>query len=276
MHARGLAVLFAVCLVGCTAQVEDEGCEDMSGRQPLDDQNRIEHWGVTHTYGAPWRENQERPVIFKPPFKALVADARGHKSRVYCVPQVQSMLLTAAIDPGVGNYAFRWALNIGGGGGSARVLFDMLNTQQIAIAAENLKLSMLIEKGNPLTQFSDPGNVNVSLSASFADGNVAGSTATYSQVFTVLAHSDSPFIPIPQMATQFRITGADGDTKSPFVAGVAMVFGVSAGTNEIYLGNKLTQYNDQFMPLNGNARQLQITNTTANDVDVGVVWGLDL
>jgi hypothetical protein len=233
--------------------------------------NRPEHWGATKTYTAPWADGQERPILNKPPYKAMVR-GEGH----YCVPQVQSLLLVSSfiLTPTVAdNFAFRWVLKVGAGGTQARILLDAVNTQQISVAGENLVIGMLAEKYNPNAAFETPigswtGSVTI------ADGNVSSGQATYTQAFRVPA-LNTVIAQIPAMATSFRLQGRTISVATPFVAG----FHIEADSpivNVTWEGNGFSQYGDAFVPIPGRAQTLSLINTTANDIFPILQWGLDL
>jgi hypothetical protein len=236
--------------------------------------NRIEHWGVGTVLTPPWRVNDVRPVVFKPPYR----DPRtGH----YCTPQSQSILLSSNITAGDqtgSNYAFRWQLKVGGGGGSSVVKFDALNTQQISIAGENINIEMVCEQMNVDTKnvaFDiGPNTIVMAAAASMADGNVSSGQATYTQAFVVQVGVPLIF-PIPQMATSFRIIGNDAAANTPFQAGFSVAFGINA-SSIAFVGTKLSQYSGDFYPLPGGARSARIDNASAVPIQGWIQWGLDL
>lgn len=247
------------------------------GREVLDQQlNRPEHWGSTKSYGKPWADGQVRPVLQKPPYRARV---QGRSE--YCVPQVQSLLLIAnqkGLASASGNFAFRWVLSVGSGGARAEVKLDMLNTQQISVSGENIAVSLVCEKVDPTQSFDEPTGVVIDAAVTIADGNVSSGQSTYTQGVTV-APLTSVTLPIPAMATAFRITGRDTAlSTNPFVA----AFSAKVNTAYVsliseYIGTKLNQYNGDFIPMPGVARSLVLVNSgAANTIECGVQWGLDL
>lgn len=272
LNVRGLAVLFLLALTGCSVPVA-ESCEEMSGRQPLDEHNRPEHWGGSRvlrqtTFG----ENQRVTVVQKPPYRMQVRGPDGHPHWVLCVPQAQSALLvfSQTFDPGTANTVFRFVLSVGAGGQRSEVKIDALNTQQIAVAGENLSVDIMCEKLNPAGLFVPP-TVDLTASVTFADGNVSSGEATYTQGFSVGA-AGTQVLPIPAMATGFRMLGPGTGATSPFTANVTVsVNGAFAVTMQ---GNTLSN-KDGFIPLSGIAQSLQIDSAVAN-IQGLIQWGLDL
>lgn len=269
---RGLAFLIAVCLpaAACTAPAEDEGCEEM--RQQLSGRHsRIEQWGNSAPIVGPWPEKQEKTVLQHKPYKADAGP--GGNSFHYCIPRAQSVLLTAnATRTGVGsNFVFRWLFNVGGGGGSQRILIDALNIQQVSIAAENIDVSILAEKFDPSQPYVGPDDVVVTAGASFADGNVSSSRATYTQGFT--APNGLNVFAVPFMANSFLIEGGDGQADSPFLAGLTYQVG-----RAVYKGASLLPalYSSTFLELPGNADILFINNANVATAVGDIQWGLDL
>lgn len=285
MHLRG-CVLSAVIsslamLAGCTNEIDfaNEGCGDDMTRDIQDQQlNRPEHWGATQNLKAPWAENQRKTVLYKPPFRKIVR--AGHATaEAYCVPQAQSILLTSqkSADPGSGNYAFRWVIGIGGGGSKAQVKVDMLNTQQVSVAGENITIEAVCERADPTQTFDTPNPISIMATATIADGNVSSGQATYTQGFTTAAGATSQ-IAIPAMATSFRLIGRDEAlTTNPFVATtvVKVLTSYPSGINS-YVGSKLNQYASDFIPLSGLARRVDVFNGAATIIEYSIQWGLDL
>lgn len=232
----------------------------LSGRH-----SRIEQWGNSQPIQGPWPEGAAKTVLQHKPYRS----DSGH----YCVPVAQSVLLTAnASRTGVGNnYVFRWAFNAGGGGGSQRILIDALNVQQLSIAAENIDISMLSEKFDPSQPYVGPDDVIVTAGASFADGNVSSSRATYTQGFT--APNGLSVFAVPFMANSFLIEGGDGNADSPFLAGLTFQVG-----RAFFKGPSLLAgfYQSAFIELPGNAQILFINNANVATAVGDVQWGLDL
>jgi hypothetical protein len=279
---RGLGLFVCVLLAGCTqVDFEDEGCAEM--REINQRFNRIEQWGNSLVFQPAWRENDVRTLLQHKP----VRDAHGH----YCVPQSQALLLAMSVpyNP-VFNAAFRWQLNVGGGGGARIVKLDAFNIQQLALAAENVDINVLCENayvdlcdnaGVPLAKpaFTAPA-VAVTASCSLADGNVSSSQASYTQQFSVGAGpgTTSKFF-IPPMASGFRILGSVGGAAYPLVATtrisidqVGIQFGVA------YTGDQLVTLSTSgdYIPLPGQAASMSITNGAGAAVSGVVQWSLDL
>lgn len=272
LNVRGLAVLFLLALTGCSVPVA-ESCEEMSGRQPLNADNRPEHWGAQRPFKPVWVAGQLRTVIQKPPYKVRVG-----RELEYCVPQVQSLLLIASnyTDPAAANYAFRWKIDVGQGGARMSVILDALNTQQVSVAGENIGVDVYCEAMDQtnVAQLYTPPDVTANFGVTIADGNVQSGQATYTQGFTVGNASQVDLV-VPSMATSWRIDSSDGSVINALVAGVSvLVIGPSIGAT--YLGNKLDQYQSGFIPLPGNAQKLRIANVSGNTVQGLLVWGLDL
>jgi hypothetical protein len=279
-----VVISLVLLVVGCTNQVElFEGCDDMS-RDGLGRTNIIEQWGNSQVFQPAWRENDVRMLLQHKPVK----DDRGG----YCVPQAQSMLLAMSIPYSpVFNAAFRWQLNVGGGGGSRIVKLDAFNIQQLALAAENIDTAVLCENayvdlcngaGVPSAKPAfTPPNVAVTASVSLADGNVGSSAATYTQQFSIPAGigSINKFL-IPPMASGFRILGNVGSSAFPLVAAndisidqVGIQFGVD-WTGDLLLP---LMNSGAFMPLPGQAASMTIRNGSAGNACSGVIqWSLDL
>lgn len=268
---RGLAFLFAVCLAGCTAQVEDEGCEDMT-RQIIDQNTSlIEQWGASRRIVGPWRDGAAQMLLQHKPFKV-----KGRAGTHYCVPVAQSMMLSAIPSAnafGGGNYAFRWLLNIGGGGGSQLVKLDAINLQQVSVAAENVDVSLLAEQFEPGGAFVVPDDVFVSAAVSFADGNVTSGQATYTQGWRVAGGGTLSLFPVPFMATSLLIVGEDGGVADPFTASVRYQMGRAS-----YLGNALKagMYSNTFLEIPGGSNTMFIQNNGVPAATGAFIWGLDL
>jgi hypothetical protein len=242
--------------------------------------NRPEHWGVTQVLQGPWAENQARTVLYKPPYKR--PGVHGHSE--YCVPVSQSILLTSklALDPANtnANWAMRWVLGIGGGGTRTNIKIDMLNTQQLSVAGENLTVEALCEKADfsaAAGPFQSPGALVATTSVTVADGNVSSGQATYTQGFTIFPGA-TELIAIPPMATSFRIAGSDPTSaSSPYSANVIFFVTGRGPTGDAYIGNVLTPpANVPFIPIQGLASLIQVINSRATPITFLVVWGLDL
>jgi hypothetical protein len=275
VSARGLAFLILLALTGCSVPVA-ESCEDMSGRQPLDQHNIPEHWGGLRVLPVTkvWGENERVTVISKPPYRALV----NGKPR-YCVPQAQSTLMLAKVtqnpNDNAANWAIRWVLSIGAGGTRADVKIDALNTQQVSVAGEDIRADLLCEKLIPDATIAwENPVVGVNASATFADGNVTSGQATYTQKFNLAAGASFTF-EIPPMATGWRVLGNStaGATSSPFQA--LMTYITQGQTVVQMTGDQLTN-KDPFISLSGLAKGFRVTNNTANTVIGMLQWGLDL
>ncbi len=256
-------------LAGCTAEVVDEGCE-MSGRQVIGthNRNRPEHWGAGLQNGHPvWAENQLRTVIQKPTYRD---PQTGH----FCVPQAQSMMLSfsSTFDGSHTNFAFRWVIDIGAGGTRQKVLLDALNIQQVSVAGEDLQVGILCERADPNQIYTPPSSV-VQANVTFADGNVSSQEAIYSQKFA-LDVGGFVILPLPAMATSFRIIGQEG-ANGPFQANFSAIF---ASGVAVYTGDKFTPYSGNFIPISGfdQANGLTLNNATGNALTGGIQWGLDL
>lgn len=248
----------------------------MAGRAPITSYNNLTEWGQARTFSAPWSDGDTRVLTIKKPYVA--------PNGLPCVPQVQSMLLTIKDfeDDSAANYAFRWLLNIGAGGNTTNIKLDALRTQQISVAGEQLSVSLLCEKKfpdsilpiNPQTVGFNPPNVSPTAAVTIVDGNVGGSNASYTQAFEI-PPNNAWEVEIPAMATSFRMTGADGQTSSPFVAGLR-IFTNEPGGSSIFLGNLMNQYSGDFVPLTGDALSMTLENGTANTIRAHIQWGLDL
>jgi hypothetical protein len=270
---RAAWFLAAVCL-GCSANVGEEGCEM---REILDGKlNIAEHWGglreIPNSFS--WAENARVAVISKPPYRAMF---EGHP--VYCVPQVQSALLAVRFipnpDDSSANYTLRWVITIGAGGTRSEVKIDALNTQQVSLAGENLRVDLLCEKGDPLRAWDSPfPKFGVNASATFADGNVSSSSATYTQNFQVAA-GGSWLVPIPPMATGWRVLGNQGSATGPFTAGVLYIV---QGFGGLQISGDLLSNKDPFYPVGGvqAVKGFRISNPTAGLIQGSIQWGLDL
>lgn len=275
--------MIAVCLTACTAQVESEGCEDM-GREPLDERyNREEHWGAQRPFKPAWIAGQLRTLIQKPPYKMPPDVDAGRPRATYCVPQSQSLLLIAQnMNDGVGtNYVFRWKLDVGQGGARMSVVLDALNTQQIAVAGENIGVDVFCEafdQTNAATPYT-PSLATPTFGATISDGNVTSGAATYTQGFTVAGVS-SIDLPVPSMATGWRVDSTDGTATDALVAGVSyLTVGTGGAVGQgLYLGPalKAVQYSSSLIPLPGNTFKIKIQNANATAVAGILQWGLDL
>lgn len=244
-------------------------------REPLDGYNREEHWGAQRPFPPAWIAGQLRTVLQKPPYRKTVA---GRPT--YCVPQVQSLLLIASgmSSATATNYAFRWKVDVGQGGARMSVILDALNTQQIAVAGENIGVDVFCEPINgtdPANPYTPP-NVSPVFGVTLADGNVASGQATYTQAFTVGAIGSVDMV-VPSMATGWRVDTLDGTTTDALIVGVSYLV-VGTGAQALYLGQTLkpSQYSTGFLPLPGNAIKIKIQNATANAVSGVLQWGLDL
>lgn len=275
LNVRGLAVLFFLALTGCSMPVA-ESCEEMSGRQPLDQHNIPEHWGGSRVIPntKSWGQNERITVISKPPYRATI-NGRPH----YCVPQSQSALMLARIaqnpNDNATNWAIRWVLSIGAGGSRADVKIDALNTQQVSVAGEDLRADLLCEQLIPDSSIAwEQPVIGVDASATFADGNVTSGQATYTQKFSIAAAGTFTF-DIPPMATGWRVLGNStvGATSSPFQA---LVSYISQGQTVVQLTGDQLSNKDPFLPLSGLAKGVRISNGTGNTIIGMLQWGLDL
>lgn len=283
--ALSVVIALVSLVVGCTNQIDTglEGCSDMS-RDGLNARfNTIEQWGNSLVMRAPWRENDVRTLLQHKPVK----DDRGK----YCVPQAQSVLLAMGIQYSpVFNAAFRWQLNVGGGGGARIIKLDALNIQQLSLAAENVDVSVLCENayvdlitaaGVPIAKpaFTAPA-VDLTASCSLADGNVSTSQATYTQQFTVGAGPGvTARFAIPAMATGFRILGNKGSALYPLVATTDVsIDQVGIQFDVVYGGDQLVGLSTSgaFLPLPGQAASMRITNGAVGQIAGVVQWSLDL
>ena len=273
----GTIGLFFLALSACGGGADLE-CED-GMRDPLNRWNDPSHWGGAQSkpVTTKWGQNQQLDVLSKPPYRMGV-DGR----LVYCVPQSQSVLLKFKQqqnpnDTAV-NWAFRWILSVGAGGARADIKFDALNTQQLAVAGEDLRATLICEQAQPDDAANGIVNawefplVGIDASATFADGNVSSNAATYTQLFRIPAGSTQVFA-IPQMATGWRILGtAGGAAGTPFQANMNyIVQGFGQSITGDLLSNK-----DPFLALSGLAKGFRISNTTAALVTGLLQWGLDL
>lgn len=236
--------------------------------------NRPEHWGSTRSYGGPWVAGQERTVLIKPPYKAV--DQRGHTH--YCVPQTQSILLVSdirEISNFADSFAFRWVLKLGNGGGSTRVVIDALNTQQIAVAAENIEIAIMVEAASPTPGFGFASPVGIWHGAvAISDGNIASGQATYTVTYVVEAGAASVPYPIPEMATSFRLAGAHNNT-SPFVP--EFKIGCLEPLLQVdWLGDGFNPYSADFVPIPGSSHGFALSNSGAETIYAVIQWGLDL
>lgn len=244
----------------------------LSGQTATQD---IEQWGHSRQLRGPWVAGQARTVLqHKPPRR---------EDGAYCVPTAQSMMLSAAITPqfvNEANWAFRWAVTVGGGGGSQRVVFDATNLQQVAIAAENLTVDFLVEASNvdPTVVYTPPSVVSVAIGVSFADGNVSSEQCTYTQNFALAAGSPTQLqVPIPSMAIGFRVSGDRTAPTTPFNA--SALYSISGPGPWTVTGADLAAHaaDNSYMLIGGAGNGLVLTNTDGAHQMIGrLIWILDI
>lgn len=268
-----LCLLLVGCMGGTELDFESEGCGDEM-RTINERYNRIEQWGNSHVFKPPWRDGQPLMLLQHKPLR----DAQGR----YCVPSSQSLVLSAPVDPGFelpGNWAFRWQLNVGGGGGSQVIKFDAVNLQQVALASENIDVSIVCEKANvdPSVPFVSPGQ-SVQAAVSFADGNVSSSQCTYTQIFDLNPGTPTQLsVAIPKMAVGFRVQGQIGLAGDPLVS--TALYSVNGPGPWTISGDKLLAQagSSDFMLLGGGAQSLLLTNTDGVHRMTGrLIWVLDI
>lgn len=265
--------IFLVFLVsGCYSPGESD--DDMI-LKPL-------QWGQTRQIKTgEWQQNRPLTVVEK------AAEYSGDEVHVSGVknPFVKNLTLGVNLAPAMGGqFALRWLITFGVGGGSEQFLVDANDLQQMALSADMLRASIVsaypgitdatgAPLGNAFT-YSNPTK-DVFASAFYAEGMTSTDPPTYTQRFD-LSVLTSVTVPLPKFASTFRVLG-DPATTSPFVATMVYSLIDPVGTVlDSYTGDHVFDVRLAPVPT-GIAYSLIINNTSgANAATGSIEWGLDL
>lgn len=278
---RNLWFLVFLVLASCAAPVEGDESDDMRFHQY--------QWGQTKTiHPQDWQQNKPLTVVTKDP-----EFVDGHTSETR--PFTKNLTLAATIPPTMGgNFALRWLVNFGVGGGAASFYIDANSLQQFAISADMVRVSIVSQyvgvvdaKGQPLGVdfgYTNPDGGDVVANAFFAEGMTATDQATLTQKFQVAVADNSIVIPIPAFTSTFRILGlnpvdehSSPNPGTPFLATTNYSLEDLLGNViDSYAGDEI--YGFRLAPIpTGEAQFLRIVGTDgANNVSGSVEWGLDL
>lgn len=192
------------------------------------------------------------------------------------VPYTQALVLASTIPADVtGNFALRWQLQFGAGGGSTIILLDAGGVQQVTIPAEQLRVSMLAEKLGPDAAFNPPDKP-VTAVCFFADGTTATDPPTYTTRFDVEGGQTETYA-APPGATAFRIAGNAGSVATPFTANVRYdVMLPSSVVMDRYTGDYILDIRYTDFPFSGQAVALQITASGMANASGYIEWIIDL
>lgn len=271
-------LVFSFLFFGCYGNGDGE--DDMGIYKPLE-------WGQTKKIEpAQWQRDKPITVVER------AAEYSGDSIHVSGVknPFVKNLTLGVSYAPGLsGNFALRWVVTFGVGGGSENFQLDACDLQQLALSADQIRVSIMPTyrgivdgTGTPIGipfNYSNP-SVPIDVAAFYAEGMTATDSPTLTQAFNFGnqggGNPNLGNIPIPKFASSFRLLG-DPAASTPFSS--SQFYSLVDPTGSIvdgYTGDEI--FGVRLAPIpTGSASVLVITNTdVANAASGSIEWSLDL
>ncbi len=243
-------------------------------------------WGQTRIIKPrEWEQNKPLTIVTKD------ADEPGSHTTIENVknPFTKNLTLGADVPPtNTGEFALRWRVSYGVGGGAEDFEIDANSLQQLTLSADRIRVSLLVvyegivnTRGEPLGTpfgFSLP-DVEINASAFYAEGTTATDPPTLTQRFSIDTNA-TVVVPVPKFVSAFRILGEPPDKSafSPFTSVRDFSLLALSGTYNIdaYTGDEI--FGVRLAPIpTGEASALVLQNEDGvNIMEGSIAWELDL
>ncbi len=267
----GDSVSLAADLHALVREIRDNhaAAEALGIRAPL---ARYAGWGQTKPVGPRWQYGARFPLV---------------KFTHQGPPQV--FAITTTLKPSaafVPNPAIRFEVLAGVGSGSARWVFDARPLQQIALPATSLEVNVTAVQyawaggpaggATPITDLTFAFDRNLLAGAFAAIGNVSTERATFTNRFTVAVGDSLNFV-VPDGASSWKVL-PNNTAAGTFNAGTQYGFVAGAEVCGVWTGTQVAaqQQSGEWLPIPANATGFTIGPVVGANLDVTVMWGLEL